>query len=206
MSERRPGIPIAFAAGVLPQKLQRLPRLVEVDHECAYPAAAAVIVAQQADSLFSPGKVAEALLQSGQLLWLVLERRYQHHQMVVVRHLGPRIAIIQGFGPNQRRWLGRQPFVITRSCGYAFNRDVFFRRQAGERVFHLAGAVPHFDVLGETIGRQQVRVRAMNPAHENMGAIGRRFHVGNNGRFANGADAAGVRLHQRELRGCIVVE
>ena len=94
----------------------------------------------------------------------------------MVGNLGTRIAAIEGFSPNQGRGLNGDPLVIAGPGQYTFNGHMLGQRQAGEFVFDFAGAVPDLDVLGEIVEGQQVRIRTMNPGHQDMRPIGRNVH------------------------------
>src|SRR5689334_9426169 len=137
-------------------------------------------------------------------MWIVSEWSTQHHYFIAERRFGFGIAAVESVGPDQRGWLHGHPLVIAWSQRDTFNRDVFFQRQAGYFVFHLAAQVPDFYLAGKVALRQDVGIRTVDTAYQQVFAVRRRIHAGKDSRLAHRRDYA--ILDQSKLRCSVVVK
>ncbi len=126
--------------------------------------------------------------------------------MIAVGSFGLGIASIQSLGPKQRSRLGRHPLRIARAGNHALGRHMLGQRHAGHFVFQFAIAVPHFHFAGKFALRRQIRIRTMDPAHQNVLAIRRRLYASEDGWLAHGDDATASHIHQQQLGGGVVIK
>ncbi len=143
---------VQLIAGEIPQQPAFLLGVVDVDDAGLAPVAVLVVLVEEGNvRLRSPGQAFETLRGAGDFGGLGGERRLEHQHAVAMRNGDFPVALVHGFGIDQRGRIGGAPIEIARALRHAMHRHAVGQRQAGDRRAAARGDIEHGHIIGETL-------------------------------------------------------
>ena len=135
----------------------------------------------------------------------VAEQLVSHHA-ITIRHALFGITAVEGFDPDQRGGRGRTPVGVARADDHAADGHLLGQRQPADFEFEPSLKIERLDLAREKRRGNVQRIRSANAFDQNVLAIGGRIAGTKQAGFADKLRISGARVHQRELRGGVVVE
>ena len=155
---------------------------------------------------FAPEHLREAVFQLDNLDGPGGERGGEHHYAVTIIDLLRRIAAVQRLHPHDGgRRTGRAPVMLARLHRHAAGADIL----GGPHDIHARHfriLIPHLHAAREILNRCLIRIRRMHPFDQHIAAVRRHIEPGKNGFTADAHAVLVARVHQRQLRGQIIIE